>query len=77
MLKTLNKLRELGKQIFFATNNSTKTRDEFMRKLCRLGYVAEMDELFPTSYSTAVYLNSIDFDCHAYVVGTLASNRNV
>ena len=68
--KTLNKLRELGKRIFFATNNSTKTRDEFMSKLRRLGYVAEIDELFPTSYSTAVYLNSIDFDGHAYVVGS-------
>ena len=38
--KTLNKLRELGKRIFFATNNSTKTREEFMAKLRRLGYVA-------------------------------------
>lgn len=67
--KTLNKLRELGKRIFFATNNSTKTREEFLTKLRRLGYVAEMDELFPISYSTAVYLNSIGFDGRAFVWG--------
>lgn len=67
--KTLNKLRELGKRIFFATNNSTKTREEFMCKLRRLGYVAEMDELFPTSYSTAVFLHSIGFQGRAYVIG--------
>ena len=29
-----------------------------------------MDEHFPTSYSTAVYLNSIGFNGHAYVVGS-------
>ena len=67
--KTLNRLRELGKKIIFATNNSTKTREEFMNKLRRLGYIAEMNELFPTSYSTALYLNSIGFDGHAYVIG--------
>ncbi|KAK4337341.1 hypothetical protein RND71_043611 [Anisodus tanguticus] len=67
--KTLNRLRELGKKIIFATNNSTKTREEFMNKLRRLGYIAYMDELFPTSYSTAVYLNSIGFDGQAYVIG--------
>lgn len=67
--KTLNRLRELGKKIIFATNNSTKTREEFATKLRKLGYVAEMDELFPTSYSTAVYLNSIGYDGRAYVVG--------
>lgn len=67
--KTLNRLRELGKKIIFATNNSTKTREEFMLKLRRLGYVCQMDELFPTSYSTAIYLNSIGFDGNVYVVG--------
>ena len=67
--KTLNRLRELGKRVFFATNNSTKTREEFMCKLRLLGYVAEMDELFPTSYSTALFLNSIGFEGHAYVIG--------
>jgi len=67
--KTLNKLRELGKKIIFATNNSTKTREEFREKLRKLGYVAEMEELFPTSYSTAVYLNSIGFTGSAFVVG--------
>jgi phosphoglycolate phosphatase len=60
--QVLNKLRALGKQICFATNNSTKTREEFLAKLEKLGYDASIDELFPTSYSTAVYLQSIGFD---------------
>lgn len=65
----LNRLRKMGKKIIFATNNSTKSRDEFMKKLKKLGYDAEMDELFPTSYSTAVYLQSIGFDQKVFVVG--------
>lgn len=67
--ETLNRLRAMGKKIIFATNNSTKTREEFLRKLHKLGYVAEMDELFPTCYSTAIYLQSIGFDKKAFVVG--------
>jgi len=67
--QTLNRLRKMGKKIIFATNNSTKTREEFMKKLKKLGYEANMDELFPTSYSTAVYLESLRFDQRVFVVG--------
>ena len=65
----MNKLRKLGKKIAFATNNSTKTREEFKQKLDKLGYECHLDELFPTSYSSAVYLDSIGFDKKVYVVG--------
>lgn len=65
----INKLRAMGKKIIFATNNSTKTREEFQQKLTKLGYKCHLPELFPTSYSTAVYLNSIGFDKKVYVVG--------
>lgn len=66
----LNKLRSLGKKIIFATNNSTKTREEFEQKLTKLGYECHLEELFPTSYSTAVYLNSIGFNKKVYVLGS-------
>lgn len=67
--QTLNRLRKLGKKIIFATNNSTKTREEFMKKLKNLGYDANMDELFPTCYSTAIYLKSMGFNRKVFVVG--------
>ena len=65
----MNKLRAMGKKIIFATNNSTKTREEFEQKLTKLGYKCHIDELFPTSFSTAVYLNSIGFHKKVYAVG--------
>ena len=67
--QAINKLRSRGKRVFFATNNSTKTRHEFLQKLTKLGYEANLDELFPTSYSTAVYLKSIGFDRKVFIVG--------
>lgn len=65
----LNRLRDMGKKIIFATNNSTKSRKEFQKKLNRLGYESYMDELFPTSYSTAAYLQSQGFKKKVYVFG--------
>lgn len=75
--QALNKLRAMGKKIVFATNNSTKTREEMMKKLKKLGYEANMDELFPTSYSTAVYLDSLSFQRKVFVVGMSGISREL
>lgn len=40
--QVINKLRELGKKIFFVTNNSTKNRDEFVVKMKKLGFIVQM-----------------------------------
>jgi phosphoglycolate phosphatase len=68
--QAINKLRAKGKRVCFATNNSTKTRTEFQSKLTKLGYESNLDELFPTSYSTAIYLKSIGFDRKVFIVGS-------
>lgn len=36
----LNKLRSLGKKIFYVTNNSTKSREEYVKKCEKLGFIA-------------------------------------
>lgn len=66
----LNALRKFGKTVIFATNNSTKNRQECMQKLRKLGYEAYLNEVFPTSYASALYLRQINFDKSVYVLGS-------
>lgn len=41
--ESLNELEKLGKQIVFFTNNSTKSRENNMKNLIRLGYKAKTE----------------------------------
>ena len=38
---TINYLKGNGKKIFYVTNNSTKTRSQFLTRLVELGFNAE------------------------------------
>lgn len=40
--QVLKYMRELGKKIFYVTNNSTKFRDEFVQKASKMGYICKM-----------------------------------
>ncbi|KAL7275785.1 p-nitrophenyl phosphatase [Rhizina undulata] len=59
VVETLDMLREKGKQIVFVTNNSTKSRRAYKKKLDNLGIPAEVDEIFGSAYSTAVYIKRV------------------
>lgn len=39
--EAMNFFKNLGKKIFYVTNNSTKTRSEFALKAQQLGFIAE------------------------------------
>lgn len=39
--QTINRLKEIGKKIFYVTNNSTKTRDELYKKSQDMGYKSD------------------------------------
>ncbi|KAI9818346.1 MAG: hypothetical protein M1826_001408 [Phylliscum demangeonii] len=47
------------KRIVFVTNNSTKSRAEYSRKLTDMGIPAVEDEIFSSSYSAAIYISRI------------------
>ncbi|PSN70203.1 4-nitrophenylphosphatase [Corynespora cassiicola Philippines] len=57
--ETLEMLRSKGKQLVFVTNNSTKSRADYKKKFDKLGIPAEVDEVFGSSYSAAVYIARI------------------
>ncbi|KAL2055562.1 hypothetical protein ABVK25_004370 [Lepraria finkii] len=48
-----------GKQIVFVTNNSTKSRSDYKKKLTDMGIPAAVNEVFGSSYSAAVYISRI------------------
>ncbi|EAL65021.1 hypothetical protein DDB_G0284737 [Dictyostelium discoideum AX4] len=61
-IETLNYLRQtLGKKILFVTNNSTKTRQQFLEKIKSFNIEAFIDEVYGSSYGAAIYLNQINF----------------
>lgn len=68
--KVMNRFQELGKQIYFVTNNSTKTRLEFLEKAHRLGFNITEDGIISTAYATAKYLQNRNFTKKVYLVGT-------
>ncbi|KAI0226524.1 hypothetical protein L0F63_001098 [Massospora cicadina] len=69
---TLNWLRTLGKRLFFVTNNSTKSRHQYVEKFHRLGVPAKAEEIFSSAYAAAVYLQRVvqlPADKKVFVVG--------
>jgi phosphoglycolate/pyridoxal phosphate phosphatase family enzyme len=58
--ETLDRLRRAGWQIFFATNNSTATRDEYVKRLASLGLGGDLEHVVTSAYATAHYLERLD-----------------
>lgn len=51
--------RPKGKRIVFVTNNSTKSRDEYVKKLNGLGISSSVEDVFGSAYSAAAYIARI------------------
>ena len=59
--ETLDFLREQGKQLFFVTNNSTKSRAGYLKKFTSLGLNISSEEIYSSSYAAAAYLEATNF----------------
>ena len=55
-VETIETLRRLGHQVYFFTNNSTKTRVTYQQKLAGMGIQADIEHIMTSSYATALYL---------------------
>jgi len=68
----IQRLRQLGKRVFYVTNNSTKHRREYKTKVDKLGFGGDLEEIIGTAYLAAAYLEEEGFDKSklVYVVGS-------
>lgn len=80
---TINLLRKLGKDVYFVTNNSTKTRNDNVQKLKKImGIACEEDNVLSSAYATSLYCKQQGFK-KVYVIGEpglhaeLAANAGV
>ncbi|CAF1429838.1 unnamed protein product [Rotaria sp. Silwood1] len=68
-VELLNYLSEQGKRLFFITNNSTKTQDDYAKRFIDIGYKAKPEQIICTAWLTAQHLKSINFKGKCYVLG--------
>ncbi|XP_078520961.1 glycerol-3-phosphate phosphatase [Lissotriton helveticus] len=74
--EVINGLKKAGKQVFFITNNSTKTRQMYAEKLARMGFSVRKEEVFGTAFCTAVYLRKItQLEGKVYLIGGKALSQ--
>ncbi|KAI0104944.1 4-nitrophenylphosphatase [Hypoxylon sp. NC0597] len=59
IVETLEMLRARGKRVVFVTNNSTKSRPDYQKKLTALGIPSDVEEIFASAYSSAIYISRI------------------
>uniref|UniRef100_A0A0K2UIP7 Phosphoglycolate phosphatase n=1 Tax=Lepeophtheirus salmonis TaxID=72036 RepID=A0A0K2UIP7_LEPSM len=65
----INLFRELGKKVYYVTNNSTKHRRDFLKKCIDLKFGGTQDEVLGTAYLAAWYLKSRNFEGKVYMIG--------
>ncbi|EPX72468.1 4-nitrophenylphosphatase [Schizosaccharomyces octosporus yFS286] len=56
---TMELLRSSGKQIIFVSNNSTKSREDYMKKINAHEIEAKLEEIYPSAYSSAIYVKKV------------------
>lgn len=54
--RTLALLRAQGKRLFFVTNNSSKSRAEYVAKFTKLNIPVDISEIVPSSWAAAEYV---------------------
>lgn len=77
MDRTLDFLRENGKKIIYLTNNSSKTRFEYEKKLKRLNLFREGDEVYTSGMAAAEYLVRERKDETVCLLGTEALKKDI
>ena len=69
-IELLNKLKSSGKKYLFMTNNSSKSVEDYVKKLAKLGITATREDFITSSQATAYYLHKYHEGQTLYVCGT-------
>ena len=69
-VELLETIKKKGKRYVFVTNNSSKSVEDYVKKLALLGIAANRDDFLTSSQATAYYLNKNHKGARLYVCGT-------
>lgn len=69
---TLHKLTAMGKKVYFLTNNSSRDKSEYVKKLTNLGYPALPEQILTSTMATVQYLTTRRQGKSVYPLGTPA-----
>lgn len=67
--EVLIRLQELGKRIFFVTNNATKARIKYVDRAREGGFDIKEDQIITPLISTVNYLKNLQFNKKVYTIG--------
>ena len=67
--ESIELLRQQGKRLVFVTNNSNKSRAQYVHKFEQMGIHVEKGEVFSAAFAAAAYLKTKKFTGKAFVVG--------
>lgn len=60
----------IGGRVFYITNNSVKSRKDYVEKFAKWGIATDEDQFMTASYATCQYLKKHYFGKKLYIVGT-------
>ena len=76
--EAISLLKVRSKKIYFVTNNSTKSRLEYVDKFVKLGYPIELEQIFSTAFATGYYMrNVLKFKGKVYLLGKTGFKREL
>jgi len=75
--EAIERLRRGGKKVIFISNNSTKSREEYIAKFTRIGIPVTTEDLVLSTYATARYVANEKPRAKVYMVGAPGLRREL
>ena len=66
----LKYLDEISTPYFFLTNNSSRSREDYVKKLAGYGLIVDRERIYSSGIATAIYLKKQKPSARIYLVGT-------